>query len=94
MTMTAAAQPASTAWLIEHPAGRRWFRLLTSTNGMNLTASPEWCEDPRAALHLAREEDAKACIVMWQAWTVLARATEHVFLPNAVVSGAPADAKE
>lgn len=74
---------ARVVYLIEQHYGRRWLRLRTSTCGMGTKAVLEWCDDARAALQFARREDAEACMVMWQSETVLARATEHVFLPNA-----------
>jgi hypothetical protein len=78
----------STYWMVEHfghngPQGHRWLRVVLtgSINGIQ-RAELLWHEDPQAALHFSREQDARAFALLHPEWCVLAQVTEHKDVPG------------
>lgn len=70
-----------TYWMIEHydyTQEHCWLRIMLvgSVNGID-RASLTWSTDPQAAIHFAREEDARAFALLHPEWCTLCRITSH-----------------
>lgn len=71
-----------TYWMIEHydhdAPGHRWLRIVLSgsANGID-RGHLDWDTDPLAALHFAREQDARAFALLHPEWVSLCKITEH-----------------